>query len=239
MPNIQIPRRTDGRSAETDLLLLSEWHAEREQEISEAIEEKIRQHEKWNEGFVDLTRAPLTPPSETGIGSTFRTATTEYFLPTPPASVSSEHSGDGGMDFGTVNLKKAESVAVRYASPSYDGPCHSQPSFRRRYGRGGRLLIDRRGMRMAQKENMDTAIADRYKYDDEDDEDEVPRYYIDPFDTESMVFRSRILPGQSTQAQMQAMRAQRDAAIAAARAANHGNPSTRSARQPGSDGYPS
>lgn len=238
MPNIQIPRRTDGRSAETDLLLLSEWHAEREREISEAIEEKIRQHEKWNEGFVDLTKAPLTPPSETGIGSTFRTATTEYFLPTPPASVSSEHSGDGGMDFGTVNLNKAESVAVRYASPSYDGPCHSQPSFRRRYGRGGRLLIDRRGMRMAQKENMDTAIADRYKYDDEDDEDEVPRYYIDPFDTESMVFRSRILPGQPTQAQMQAIRAQRDAAIAAAQAANHGNPSTRPARQPGSDGYP-
>jgi hypothetical protein len=89
---------------------------------------------------------------------------------------------------------------------------------------------------MAQKENMDTAIADRYKYDDEDDEDEVPRYYVDPFDTESMVFRSRILPGQPTQAQMQAMRAQRDAAIAAAQAASHGNPSTRSARQPGSDG---
>lgn len=234
MPNIQIPRRTDGRPAESDLLHLSEWHAEREREISEAIEEKIRQHQKWNEGFVDLTKAPLTPPSETGTGSTFRTATTEY-LPTPPASVSSEHSRDGGMDFETVNANKAESVAVRYASPSYDGPCHSQPSYRRRFGRGGRLLIDRRGMRMTQKENVDSAIADRYKYDDEDDEDVVPRYFVDPFDTASMVFRSRILPGQPTQAQMQAMRAQREAALAA-QAANHGNSWTKSSRQPGSDG---
>ena len=88
---------------------------------------------------------------------------------------------------------------------------------------------------MTQKENVDSAIADRYKYDDDDDEDEVPRYYVDPFDTASMVFRSRILPGQPTQAQMQAMRAQREAALAA-QAANHGNSSTRSSRQPGSDG---
>ena len=199
-----------------------------------AIEQRIKQHQQWNEGYVDLTKAPLTPPLETGTGSTFRTATTEY-LPTPPASVSSEHSGDGGIDFGTVSQNKPESVAVRYASPSYDGPCHSQPSFRRRYGRGGRLWIDRRGMRMPSKENMDPATADRYKYDDEEDEDEAPIYYVDPFDTGSLLFRSRILPPPPTQAQIQARRAQIEAA-AAAQAASLGNPSTRSSRQSGSDG---
>ena len=88
---------------------------------------------------------------------------------------------------------------------------------------------------MPQKENVDSAIADRYKYDDDGDEDEVDLYYVEPFDTESMVYRSRLFPGQSTQAQMQAMRAQREAA-AAAQAANHGNSLPRTSRQPGWDG---
>lgn len=194
-----------------------------------AIDQKVKQHQIWNEGYVDMTKAPLTPPLDTGTGSTFRTATTEY-LPTPPASISSEHSGDGGTDFGTLSQYKAESVAVRYASPSYDGPCHSQPSFRRRYGRGGRLWIDRRGMRMPSKENMDPATAERYRYDDDDDEDEVPIYHFDPFDTDSMQFRARV----ACQPQMQMRRSQE--AAAAAQAANQGNLSIKSSRQPGSDG---
>lgn len=88
---------------------------------------------------------------------------------------------------------------------------------------------------MPSKENMDPATADRYKYDDDEDEDEVPIYYVDPFDTESLLFRSRILPLPPSQAQIQARRAQMEAA-AAAQAASQGNPSIRSSRQSGSDG---
>lgn len=177
---------------------------------------------------MDMTKAPLTPPLESDAGSTFRTATTEY-LPTPPASISSEHSGDVALDFSALNMRKADSVAVRYASPSYDGPCHSQPSFRRRYGRGGRRWIDRRGMRLPPKAGFDSSGADRFKYDDDDDEDEVPMYFVDPFDTESMQFRAKIFPTQSSQAQMQARRQME----ALSHGASHASTSARASRQAG------
>jgi len=169
-----------------------------------------------------MTKAPLTPPLETGAGLTFRTATTEY-LPTPPASVASEHSGDAASDMGGVNLDKSDSVAVRYASPSYDGPRHTQTSFRRRYGRGGRLWIDRRGMRSPSKQAMILPVSDRFKFDDDDDDDEVQIYIHDPFDAESMQFRSKLFPTQPTQAQIQARRAQLEAQTAS---------NTRSSHQP-------
>ncbi len=177
---------------------------------------------------MDMTKAPLTPPLESDAGSTFRTATTEY-LPTPPASISSEHSGDVALEFSALTVGKAESVAVRYASPSYDGPCHSQPSFRRRYGRGGRLWIDRRGMRLRSKAGFDSPGADRFKYDDDDDEDEVPVYFVDPFDSASMQFRAKLFPAQSSQAQVQARRAQMEAP---SHGAGHASTSARPSRQP-------
>lgn len=232
LPNVQqLQRRPDGRVAEADLLSLSDLHADHERQTTEQIELKISQHQQWNEGWVDWTKAPLTAPLETGTGSTFRTATTEY-LPTPPASISSEHSGDVATDIGALNLNKAESVAVRYASPSYDGPCHSQPSYRRRYGRGGRLFIDRRGMQTRPQEELPSPGANRWDYDDDDEEDGPPIYLVDPFDTESMQFRAKILPSPPTQAQMQARRAQIDAA---SQGGNHVNTSGRPVRQPGSD----
>ena len=162
---------------------------------------KISQHKKWNEGYVDQTRAPLTPPMEESLRSSFRTARTEY-LPTPPASVS-EHSGDVVVDEGSPSRKMDDSVTVRYASPTYDGCFRSQPSFRRRVGRGGRLMIDRRGMNLQSKEGIDPAIVDRFKFDrDDDDDDEVPTYLIDPFDISSMRYRAAIVG--SSQAHPQA-----------------------------------
>ena len=186
-----LPHRADGRT-EQDLISLSAVLANHEKEIQDQIDLKISQHRKWNEGFIDMTTAPLTPPLEVGVGSTFRTATTEY-LPTPPTSVSSEQSRDVAVDVPALNGdSKREMVAVRYASPSYDGPTHSQPSFRRRIGRGGRLFIDRRGMRIPAKDEREEQVAERYKYDDDDDEDDVPTYYYDPFDSESLQFRANL-----------------------------------------------
>ena len=232
LPNVQqLQRRPDGRVAEADLILLSDLHADQERLFTEQINLKISQHQQWNEGWADLTKAPLTPPLESGTRSAFRTATTEY-LPTPPASISSEHSGDVATDIGALNLNKAETVAVRYASPAYDGPCHSQPSYRRRYGRGGRLFIDRRGMRTQPKAGLPSPVSDRYKFDDDDDEDEPPIYFVDPFDTENMQHRAKILPSPPTQAQTQARRSQMEAS---SQGGNHVNTSGRPPRQPGSD----
>lgn len=217
---LRLAPRGDGRPTEADLLSLSDALAAQEREMQEQIDLKIAQHKQWNHGYVDMTKAPLTPPLEEGVGSTFRTATTEY-LPTPPASISSEQSGDINTNVAAVNSCKAESVAVRYASPSFDGAIHSQPSFRRRYGRGGRLWIDRRGMRWHPKDAVDTVIADRYKYDDDDDDEELPTYYIDPFDGESMEFRAKLFASQRDQAQVQvARRSQADVGLPSSQGSN-------------------
>ena len=188
-------QRTDRRTVDQELVQFSDILAKQEKDIQDQIDAKIAIHTRWNEGWVDMTTAPLTPPLEVGVGSTFRTATTEY-LPTPPASVSSEQSGDVAVDAANLNdslSKKDELIAVRYASPSYDGPTHSQPSFRRRIGRGGRLWIDRRGRRTPAKEDREDVSPERFKYDvDDDDEDEVPTYYFDPQAGENLRFRASL-----------------------------------------------
>ena len=189
------PQKADGRSVESDLLTLQDFLELREAQIQKDIDMRVAHHKKWNEGWVDLTRAPLTPPLDMNSGSSFRTATTEY-LPTPPASASSEHVGDASADVQHTKRPKVDPVPVRYASPSYDGPWQSQTSFRRRIGRGGRLMIDRRGMRLRSKDELDgldDIVVDRFKYDrDDDDDDEVPTYVIDPNDFSSMRYRARI-----------------------------------------------
>ena len=224
----RLPQRSDGRPADADLILLSDLLAEQEKLLTQEIDSKITKHQQWNAGYIDMTKAPLTPPLESDAGSTFRTATTEY-LPTPPASISSDHSGDVALDFNALNIGKADSVAVRYASPSYDGHCHGQPSFRRRYGRGGRLWIDRRGFRPPSTASFDTSGADRFKYDDDDDEDETPMYFVDSFDAESMQFRAKFCPTQSSQG-MQARRAHVEAP---AHGTSHALTSVRASRQGG------
>ncbi|KAL8921160.1 MAG: hypothetical protein Q9172_004181 [Xanthocarpia lactea] len=189
---LRMPQRPDGRYADADLVQLQDVLAENERQIQEEIENRIAQHKQRSEGYLDLTRAPLTPPLEESTGSSFRTAMTEY-LPTPPASISSEHSGDVAAGAGSPGPIKDQTVAVRYASPSYDGPHGSQPSFRRRIGRGGRLMIDRRGMRVPGKDGLnDTLLADRYKFDREEDDEELPTYHVDPYDLANMRYRARV-----------------------------------------------
>lgn len=53
-------------------------------------------------------------------------------------------------------------------------------------------MIDRRGMRVPWKEGLGDIVADRYKFDREDDDDEVPTYHVDPYDIASMRYRARI-----------------------------------------------
>ncbi|KAI4101390.1 MAG: hypothetical protein L6R37_004976 [Teloschistes peruensis] len=188
---LRLPQRPDGRFADADLVHLQDVLAENERQMQEEIEMRIAQHKQRGEGYLDMTRTPLTPPLEESTASSFRTATTEY-LPTPPASISSEHSGEIAAESGSPRQNKGQAVAVRYASPAYDGPYQSQPSFRRRIGRGGRLMIDRRGMRLSWKEGLDDLVADRYKFDHEDEDDELPTYHVEPYDIASMRYRARM-----------------------------------------------
>lgn len=57
-------------------------------------------------------------------------------------------------------------------------------------------MIDRRGMRLQSREELDKLddiVVDRFKFDrDDDDEDEVPVYAIDPNDISNMRYRAKI-----------------------------------------------
>lgn len=94
-------------------------------------------------------------------------------------------------------------------------------------------MIDRRGMRLQSKEELehvDDIVVDRFKYDrDDDDEDEVPTYVIDPNDISSMRYRAKVSQ------QLQAVRhAEQQRQLAAAQVAAQA--SATSGRLPGPDG---
>ncbi|KAH7393111.1 putative enhancer of polycomb-like protein 1 [Cadophora sp. MPI-SDFR-AT-0126] len=178
--------RPDGKALEADLILLSDIMAQKENALQIEIEEKAQQHRKWNLGHVDLTREPLSPVHGQGSEMGFRPATAQYqYLMTPPSSVTSE-----SFDHPSPTQEKPEPFSFRYGSPPEEDEPRGQPAYRRRIGRGGRLWIDRRGMTAPQKV-VDTELSDRWKYDQDDDDDQ-PVYEVDPYDTKALRFRATI-----------------------------------------------
>lgn len=183
---LRLPGRSDGRPMEADLILLSDRLAEKENLLQKEIEDKTQQHRRWNQGHIDLTRDPLSPANGQGPETGFRPATAQYqYLMTPPSSVTSE-----SFDHPSPAQEKSEAIAFRYGSPPEEEEHRGQPAYRRRYGRGGRLWIDRRGMSSTFK-NVDETVSDRWKYDQDDDEEQ-PVYEMDPHDTNALRFRATI-----------------------------------------------
>ncbi|KAJ5882537.1 uncharacterized protein N7529_001209 [Penicillium soppii] len=162
VPQLRMPLKA-GAGAD-DLQSLEEVQAEKENEILRDIKQNITKHIKWNEGYVDYTRAPLSPsPDRTFDVAAFRPAFTAQ-LPTP------HHQ-----------------MHLLASLELHDEP-HRMPSFRRRVGRGGRLMIDRRNMG-ARKVEMDPLKADRFKFDQEDS-DEEPEYDTDAYSIQIMQHRA-------------------------------------------------
>ncbi|KAJ5920942.1 hypothetical protein N7466_009268 [Penicillium verhagenii] len=166
VPQLRLPPKAGMQGAE-DLQLLEDVQAEKENEILRDIKANITKHIKWNEGYVDHTRAPLSPPPErTFDAAAFRPAFTAQ-LPTPP---SSDSSGDMDTIDVTSPLFSRDKLASR--AMEIHGEPHRMPSFRRRVGRGGRLMIDRRNFAARCKLEMDPVKADRFKFDQEDSDEE-------------------------------------------------------------------
>ncbi|PQE16575.1 Enhancer of polycomb 1 protein [Rutstroemia sp. NJR-2017a BBW] len=185
---LRMPNRPDGRPIDTDLILLSDQLAQKENMLQRELEEKSAQHTKWNENYIDCTREPLLPVEAQGSSTSFRPATAQYqYLLTPPSSVTSESFDQSSP----IQHEKADAVTVRYGSPPPEDEHRGQPAYRRRIGRGGRLWIDRRGMSTASK-SVDEKMSDRWKYDQDDDDDGQPVYEVDPYDTKCLKFRSTI-----------------------------------------------
>lgn len=143
---LRIPGLTPGGPG-TDLRTLEDVQAERTRSIATEISSNIDKHARWNEGFVDKTKAPLTPDSEDGQQpGGFREAMPALeYLPTPPASSQDEQQNHGEVQMMETKMDSGTSTPFRYASPADDSDSAApMPAYRRRLGRGGRVMFDRR-----------------------------------------------------------------------------------------------
>ncbi|KJF59960.1 histone acetyltransferase complex component Epl1, variant [Coccidioides immitis RS] len=203
IPQLRTPARPAGQPVD-ELRLLEDVQADKENEISRDIKQNVVKHAKWNEGYVDMTRAPLTPkpPQQTFDGSDFRPAITEY-LPTPPTSESS----DAMQDVSREGPDDKFAVIHKTTDTTDDQSRRGMPCFRRRIGRGGRTMIDRRNLPFRSRNDIDPLQLDRFKYDQDDDEVD-PVYERDEFNTQIMQHRAYLHAkssrDQAIQAQLQA-----------------------------------
>ncbi|EEA18929.1 Enhancer of polycomb-like protein 1 [Talaromyces marneffei ATCC 18224] len=224
-PQLRISQRPGAQTAE-DLQLLEEVQAEKENEIIRDIKLNLQKHLKWNEGYVDHTTAPLTPSPKRTFEAAFRPAITTQ-LPTPPSSDASDANDAVALD----NLHPY--FRDRTATFDMDDDTTKIPSFRRRVGRGGRVMIDRRNMAARHRADIDPIILDRFKYDDDEDEDDDIVFERDKYDIQVMQHRAIMAAKAREVAQMQAQ-AQAHAqaqAQAAAQAAAQAQAQTQTARQ--------
>ncbi|KAI2487864.1 Enhancer of polycomb protein [Pyrenophora tritici-repentis] len=195
--------RPDGRLVDGDIVYLEEQQAKRTEAVDSFIEDNLVKHQKWNVGWVDATWRPITPPLEPAAAkSDFRTVFTESQLPTPPASVSEEEGADAMAVVPLSKQPDSRRIArIRFATPPDDVPFQDQSRYRRRIGRGGRMMIDRRGVKRQKTERVDDRLADRWRFAGDSSEDE-QTYPVDWTDTLHIRYRMMIeRQGEKTAAQ--------------------------------------
>ncbi|KAL9623346.1 MAG: hypothetical protein Q9160_002453 [Pyrenula sp. 1 TL-2023] len=183
---VGMPRIPGSGRGPDDMRRLEEIQANRANAVANDINQNIEKHIKWNDKFVDATMIPLTPDADSGFESSsdFRQAmpATEY-LPTPPASISEDSTNEVLADLESPREMKVS--PFRYVSPSQDDTPTAMPSFRRRIGRGGRLMFDRRLPFRSRDATHELGSADRYRYDF-DDEDDIEETLVDEHDPKLM-----------------------------------------------------
>jgi enhancer of polycomb-like protein len=189
---LRIAVRPDGRSAEADLSLLADRLAEKENELRADIEKKVQSHNEWNRNHLDLTRGPLSPVHGPRQDTSFRPAKTQYLM-TPPASASSASLEEPTpMDLDKPQAQDIQAVFKFRGVARDEESRENPPAYRRRIGRLNRQWIDRRGM-ASPPSDVSAEVVDRWKYDQSsDDEEDLPMYDADPFDTNALRFRASI-----------------------------------------------
>ena len=178
-----------GRGPADELRSFEAVQDNRDREIQKEIQLNVEKHINWNKGYIDKTRAPLTPVSEKSVtdrSTEYRKAVpVQILLPTPPASVSDGESENVEMIDGEAITNKPRlpkpplEPSIRYSSPDPNAP--PAPSFRTRVGRGGRIVVDRRlpfrpmvehhPFHKLQRVNFDSDEEDVEHIDSDDDQD--------------------------------------------------------------------
>jgi enhancer of polycomb-like protein len=185
-PALRIPLRQDGKPPDADLRQLSATRAEELKRQQERVLQlkKLRPIPKFP--MVDTTidavtkqpnAAPMPPASD------FCSVQT-YYLPSPPLSAESSVASPEDEP-----AQGHGQVSIIQASPKKT-PARNLPTFRRRLGRGGRILIDRRGRASISTDSLDPMVLDRIRYDNDDDLEEQSLVFpIDPHSDRCGSFR--------------------------------------------------
>lgn len=223
---LQQPQRLG--PVEVELPLLESKLNKQNEELRSDIMTKIQNHHNWNRNHVDLTKSPLPPVETRQTG--FRAAQAHYLLTPPASSASGESAGeptpmdlDDGIPSAVFQFKGAP---VDENSPPV------LMAYRRRLGRLNRLWIDRRQQKSA-RSPQPSPDTDRWKYDQDESDDEQPVYQTDPYDTTSIRFRATIpLSFQDPRRHQRQLEAAAQAQAAAIQAATNGQPHQQVAPKP-------
>lgn len=167
---------TSATTQEADLVNFREVHAQREREVIRNINVNVSSHERWNREFIDRTEEQLRSifhaadlvvdsDSEEMMPAFVGVKAELMQQPTPPPSTGADSSDE---DETSSQELRPEKVPVRLARTSEHQSFQREPHMRRRVGRGGRVMIDRRMPRRFPSADVDERIRDRFKYDRDD-----------------------------------------------------------------------
>jgi enhancer of polycomb-like protein len=168
---LRMPGLAPGAAA-ADLRTLEDVQAERNRNINLEINTNIEKHNRWNEGYVDKTKAPLTLNLKAvqQVSGSFREAKPVMQLPSPPDSGEDAEQGAALQTLArNIAAKLAHGSTESASSDDERAPREPLRSYRRRTGRGGRLIFDRKFPRPAPGSESDSS-DDKFKYDRSDDE---------------------------------------------------------------------
>ncbi|EWC45088.1 hypothetical protein DRE_06227 [Drechslerella stenobrocha 248] len=183
-PALKAPVRHDMKPPEADLVQLEDLHKLRRRNIEQLVLENRKKRQFNNAGWRDQTveafqQSPFTPPSDKP--QPFRQVRTYYarqlLSPPPSASPSLSPASPTPLTNGIMQPR----ITFQTASPTpikrkrEEEEDEQEPTrFRIRTGRNGRVMIDRRGMKLNRKDNefIDERVRDRFAFDhDDSDED--------------------------------------------------------------------
>ncbi|GAM86716.1 hypothetical protein ANO11243_047350 [Dothideomycetidae sp. 11243] len=209
--------RQEARQPEQDLIQLEDLREEAEAMVRRAVESKIQKHREWNRGFTDDTWKPICPPEYLRARSSHLPTITEVQLPTPPPSV---EGGDDAAD--KMDLDKDPNTAQEPKELPKDLPTppsdagmagesktmfrfqslpssakKSLPTFRRRYGRLGRLHVDavrpRKVVAGAASGVVYDSDSDVETPDDDGDSDDVVMHPVDYWSPTYLNYRASLM----------------------------------------------
>ena len=196
----------------SDMVDLQQKLAERLRDVNAQIQNSVAAHDRWNRHFVDNTESALfgavtpsdifLPESERSsargrgfVGVKIEEKRIPQQQPTPPESVvndsQSEHSPESEVDHHLPSPPDSEHH-VQWANLSEYPSFKNTGRFRRRTGRGGRVMIDRHNFRLRSQAQDN----DRFEFDqDSGDEDSSPSPDVDS--TQAMALRVQWTSGGS------------------------------------------